>query len=163
MRRLTPKQKRFVDEYLIDLNATQAAIRAGYSKKNAGKIGPELLGKTRISEAIRSSMQKREQRTEVTQDMVVKQLAKIAFLDIKDVVEWNDQSIRIKPSESVDGTVLAEVSETMTESGWTKKVKMSDRMRALDMLGRHLGMFKDKLDVDMKTQVVFTNEPPDDD
>lgn len=75
---LTPKQKRFVAEYLIDLNATAAAKRAGYSEKNAGKIGPELLGKTRISAAIQEAIQRRSQRTEVTQDYVIGKLKAIA-------------------------------------------------------------------------------------
>ena len=75
---LTPKQKRFVAEYLIDLNATAAAKRAGDSEKNAGKIGPELLGKTRISAAIQEAIQRRSQRTEVTQDYVIGKLKAIA-------------------------------------------------------------------------------------
>jgi phage terminase small subunit len=139
--RLTPKQQKFVDEYLVDLNATQAAIRAGYSSTNADKIGSQLLGKTRVSEAIQQAMQKRGQRTGVTQDQVIRQLAKVAFLDIRDVVTWDEKSIRIRPSADVDGTVLTEVSETMTESGWTKKIKIADRMRALELLGKHLGTF----------------------
>ncbi|KKL62131.1 hypothetical protein LCGC14_2188330, partial [marine sediment metagenome] len=67
---MTPKQERFVEEYLIDLNATQAAVRAGYSEKNAGKIGPELLGKTRVVVAIADAVAKRSERTEITQDQV---------------------------------------------------------------------------------------------
>lgn len=76
--KLTPKQERFVQEYLVDLNATAAAKRAGYSEKNAGKIGPELLGKTRISAAIQEAIQRRSQRTEVTQDYVIGKLKAIA-------------------------------------------------------------------------------------
>ncbi len=70
--KLTPRQTRFVDEYLIDLNATQAAIRAGYSAKNADKIGPELLGKTRVSAAIAEAQAKRSERVSVSQDDVVR-------------------------------------------------------------------------------------------
>jgi len=162
MGKLTPKQETFVREYLCDLNATQAAIRAGYSAKNAGKIGPELLGKTRISEAIEKLMKEREKRTEVTQDMIVRQLAKIAFLDIKDVVTWDDgQGIKIRPSDEVDGTVLTEVSETMSEGGWTKKVKMSDRMRAIEMLGKHLGMFKENIQLSGAIGVNFVDDIDD--
>src|SRR5574337_686777 len=68
---LTLKQRRFVDEYLVDLNATQAAIRAEYSERNADKIGPELLGKTRVAEAIQDRMAARAKRTEITQDLVL--------------------------------------------------------------------------------------------
>lgn len=81
---LTPKQERFVQEYLVDLNATAAAKRAGYSEKNAGKIGPELLGKTRISSAIQKAMQARSYRTEVTQDYVIGKLKEIADKDASD-------------------------------------------------------------------------------
>ena len=81
---LTPKQERFVQEYLVDLNATQAAIRAGYSEKTASRIGPELLVKTCISEAIQKAMKKREKRTEVTQDYVITKLREIAEKDASD-------------------------------------------------------------------------------
>ncbi len=76
--KLTPRQARFVEEYLIDLNATQAAIRAGYSAKNADKIGPELLGKTRVAEAIAKAQAKRSERIAISQDDVVKGLHKEA-------------------------------------------------------------------------------------
>lgn len=72
--RLTDKQRRFINEYLIDLNATQAAIRAGYSRKTADRIGPELLGKTCVSKAIREAKAERQERTEITQDYVLLKL-----------------------------------------------------------------------------------------
>lgn len=81
---LTPKQKRFVAEYLLDLNATAAARRAGYSAKTADRIGPELLGKTCVSQAIQEAMQERQQRTEVTQDYVIKKLKEITDKDASD-------------------------------------------------------------------------------
>lgn len=81
---LTLKQERFVQEYLVDLNATQAAIRAGYSAKTASRIGPELLGKPCISEAIQKAIKKREKRTEVTQDYVIEKLKEIAEKDASD-------------------------------------------------------------------------------
>ena len=78
---LTPKQQRFVLEYLVDLNATQAATRAGYSAKNADKIGPELLGKTRVAEAIAQAVKARSERTEITQDEVIEGLKREATLE----------------------------------------------------------------------------------
>jgi phage terminase small subunit len=78
---LTAKQARFVEEYLIDLNATQAAVRAGYSARNADKIGPELLGKTRVAEAIKAAQQTRSDRTGITQDEVIRGLKKEATLE----------------------------------------------------------------------------------
>lgn len=82
--RLTDRQRVFVSEYLIDLNATQAAIRAGYSQKTAGRIGPELLGKTCVSAAIQQAMRERQRRTEITQDYVLGKLRDIAEMDASD-------------------------------------------------------------------------------
>lgn len=86
-RKLTPKQKAFVSEYLIDLNATQAAVRAGYSKKTAGAIGGENLEKPEIQEAIQKATYKRSERTEITQDKVIAEIAKYAFKDASDAPE----------------------------------------------------------------------------
>ncbi|MGE5483684.1 MAG: terminase small subunit [Ignavibacteriales bacterium] len=143
---LTRKQELFVKEYLIDLNATQAAIRAGYSKRNADKIGPELLQKPQIQAAIQAAMKEREARTEVTQDMVLQHLRKIAFGDLKDFVKFGPDGVEIKDCEEVDGTVLAEVSESKTEKSTNVRVKMPDKLKALELLGRHLGMFRDKVE-----------------
>ena len=112
MAQLTDKQKRFVAEYLVDLNATQAAIRAGYSKKTADRIGPELLGKTCVSEAIQVAMRDREKRTEITQDRVLNELGKVAFA---------------KAADYTDATL-----------------KYSNKIRALELIGKHLGMFDGK-------------------
>lgn len=84
---LTEKQKRFVAEYLVDLNATQAAIRAGYKPKTAGQIGAENLKKPEIQEAISKANRDRQKRTEITQDMVVAELGKVAFAPAKDFSE----------------------------------------------------------------------------
>lgn len=78
---LTAKQAAFVREYLVDLNATQAAIRAGYSKKTANVIASELLAKPNIQSAIQEEMKKRAERTEITADKVLKEFAKLAFFD----------------------------------------------------------------------------------
>lgn len=84
---LTPKQKLFVDEYLVDLNATQAAIRAGYSEKTAYSIGNENLMKPEIAKAIQNAQQKRQERTEITQDCVVQEIADNAFRPASDAQE----------------------------------------------------------------------------
>ena len=99
MAKLTAKQQCFVDEYLIDLNATQAAIRAGYSVRNADKIGSELLGKTRVQEAVSARMAERSRRTGINQDRVVLELAKIAFVKMTDLV---DREGRIKDTATDD-------------------------------------------------------------
>lgn len=99
MAKLTEKQQRFVDEYLIDLNATQAAIRAGYSAKTADVQGSRMLGNVKVQQAISEAMAERSKRTGVNQDRVVLELAKIAFVKMTDIV---DNQGRIKSSATED-------------------------------------------------------------
>ncbi len=141
--KLTPMQQRFVEEYPVDLNATHAARRAGYSKKSASRLGCRLLDNADVAEAIRKALRERSKRTEITADKVVQQLGKVAFVNMKDVVKYGPEGVTILKSEDVDGTVLASVSETKEGI----RVTLSDRMKALELLGRHLGMFTDKLEV----------------
>lgn len=91
---LTEKQRRFVDEYLIDLNATQAAIRAGYSVKTAREQASQNLTKLNIQQAISEKMAERSKRTGVNQDRIVLELAKIAFVNAADVIDSDDATIK---------------------------------------------------------------------
>lgn len=176
MDNLTDKQRRFIEEYLVDLNATQAAIRAGYSEDTARSIASELLTKPDIQSAINKAMARLSKRTEITQDKVLQQLAKIAFADIKDILEFGPvekiedvdeegnsivkikSAVMIKPSSEVDGTVIAEVSETRDGI----KVKRNDQVKALELIGRHLGMFNDKLEISGVKTVVIHDDLPED-
>lgn len=140
--KLTEKQQRFVDEYLIDLNATQAAIRAGYSVKTADAIGCENLTKPNIQQAIAEHMAERSRRTGVNQDRVVLELAKIAFVRMTDVVDSNG---RIKQDASADDLSCIEsikYKESDNEFGGSveREVKIASKMKALELLGKHLGM-----------------------
>lgn len=151
---MTPKQKRFVEEYLVDLNATQAAIRAGYSEKTAYRIGANLIQKSSVSIAIQKALARREKRTEVTSDMVVRELARIAFTDMRTLYR-EDGSMKL-PHELDDDTAASlagvdtfeETSEGMV-IGYTRKVKRWDKTKALELLGKHLGIFTDKVDIDV--------------
>lgn len=153
-RGLTPKQATFVDEYLKDLNATQAAIRAGYSARNAGKIGPELVGKTRIAAEIATRMAAREKRTEITQDRVLQEYARLAFLD---PAKLFDESGRPLPIQQMDedtrraivGVDVATVGNDQMGVGEVLKLRLADKRAALDSVARHLGMFNDKLDLNV--------------
>jgi len=161
MARLTEKQQRFVDEYLIDLNATQAAIRAGYSAKNADKIGSELLGKTRVAEAISEKMADRSKRTGVNQDRVVLELAKIAFVNAADVID--PESATIKEGATSDDTaaiqsVKVKVIPGKKGEGVEREIRLNDKLKALELLGKHLGMWNDKLDVNLNVPVVISGE-----
>jgi phage terminase small subunit len=148
---LTAKQQVFVQEYLVDLNATQAAIRAGYSQKTAGWIGNQLLAKTHIAEAVQKAMAKREHRTEITQDMVLREYAKLAFLDPR---RFYDDAGNLLPVKELPDDVAAALSsmEVVTERAGeleiaVRKIKFSDKKAALDSIARHLGMFKDKTEL----------------
>ena len=148
---LTEKQKRFCDEYLIDLNATQAAIRAGYSVKNADKIGSELLGKTRVSETISRKIAERSKRTGINQDRVIQELARIAFVNPQNVIDSEDASVREDATEDDLACIQSVKVNTMDGAkgkSVEREVRLNDKMKALELLGKHLGMFKDKLEVD---------------
>lgn len=178
--RLTNKQARFVKEYLVDLNATQAAIRAGYSETTAHVIGHENLNKPNIASEIEAAMKARSERTEITSDLVLAELGKIAFADIRKAVRWGSNPIddtsenadpnglgifpvSLIPSEEIDDDTAVAVSEvSLTQSGI--KIKMHDKKSALVDIGKHLGMFKERVEhtgkdgAPIQTQDVPMNE-----
>ena len=143
---MTEKNKRFVEEYLIDLNATQAAIRAGYSPSTAGSIGNEILKKPEISKAIAQAMAERSKRTGVSQDRIVRELAKIAFSNLTDIVDPFDGSV-IQSADRDDLACIQSIKVKQSEDFTEREVRLADKMRALELLGKHLGMFKDRLEV----------------
>lgn len=152
---MTEKQKRFVEEYLIDLNATQAAIRAGYSSKNADKIGHELLGKTRVSEAISKAMAERSRRTGINQDRVLQELARIGFAKITDVVDPDIAKIKADASED-DLACIQSIKIKPNEFGTEREVKLYDKKSALVDIGKHLGMFKERVELDADMELNIT-------
>lgn len=146
MAKLTPKQQRFVEEYLVDLNATQAAIRAGYSPQTARVIGAENLSKPAIKKAIEVAMAERSRRTGITADRVLRELARIAFVNPTDVIDMD--AATLKPGASEDDTAaIASVKvkrfPTAEGEGVEREIRLADKLRALELLGKHLGMFKD--------------------
>ena len=159
---MTDAQKRFCDEYLIDLNATRAykvAYKRCKSDLTARTNGSKLLTNTNIQEYISKKQKQIEKRTEVTQDMVIKELAKIAFLDIRKLYTDNGQLKNVADLDSDTAGAISSL-ETLEEYdgygddrekiGDTQKVKLLDKTKALELLGRHLGIFNDKLDVNVK-------------
>lgn len=160
MVKLTEKQQLFVDEYLIDLNATQAAIRAGYSAKTADVQGSRMLGNVKVQQAVAEAMAARSKRTGVNQDRIVLELAKIAFVNMTDIV---DDSGRIKSTASADDLACIESvkyksSESDTGSSEEREVKIASKLKALELLGKHTGMWNDKLDVNITTPIVISGE-----
>ena len=149
---LTKKQQAFVQEYLIDLNATQAAIRAGYSARNADQVGPRLVGKSRIAEAIQAAMAERSQRTGIHADRVLAELGRIALFDPRKLFNDTDG---LKPIRDLDDDTAACIAsiesleefegsgEDRVHVGHTKKIKAWDKVAALRQLMQHLGLLKD--------------------
>jgi|SRR5882724_6265468 len=143
MQALPPKERRFVAEYITDQNATQAAIRCGYSKKTADVQGPRLLGKVRVRAAVDALLAKITEKAEITAEDILRSLAKIAFLDFRKA--FNDdgtlKSVRDMPPEVAEAISSIETDDA---HGEIKKIKFWDKTKALEMLGRHLEMFTDK-------------------
>ncbi|MBS5682294.1 MAG: terminase small subunit [Clostridium sp.] len=159
---MTDAQKRFCDEYLIDLNATRA-YKVAYPRckkdETANAASSRMLRNVKVQEYISEKQKEIEKRTEVTQDMVIKELAKIAFLDIRKLYTENGQ---LKNVADIDSDTAGAISslETLEEYegygddrekiGDTQKVRLLDKTKALELLGRHLGIFNDKMDVNVK-------------
>ncbi|MBN3779801.1 terminase small subunit [Burkholderia sp. Ac-20345] len=166
MKKLTAKQQRFVDEYLCDLNASAAARRAGYSAKTAAAIAAENLTKPNVANAITAAMKARGDRTRITQDRVLRELARIAFFDIRRL--YNADGTLKRPDqlddEAAAGLAGVDVVEQMTYSAdgdgeltatptLTKKAKVFDKTTALTLAMRHLGMLNDKLEISKRPRV----------
>lgn len=169
---LTDKQKRFCDEYLIDLNATQAAIRAGYSEKTAYRTGADNLRKPQIEEYIAKRQKELSRSTEITQERVIKELALIAFSNNADYAHVVEKKMQVEAGGTLvdvldkDGkpvmyrTVEPVLTEELTEEqkralAVIKKgregleVKSCDKVKALELLGKHLGIFTDKIEANV--------------
>lgn len=155
---LTPKQLRFVDEYLIDLNATQAAIRAGYSQKTAAIIGSENLRKPYIASEIARRQAKRSDKLEITAESVVAELAKLGFCNMQDYMRSGTDGDPYLDFSALTRDQAAALSEVTVEDyveGRGKdardvkrvKFKLADKRAALVDLGRHLGLFKERVEL----------------
>lgn len=164
MGKLNSRQKRFCDEYLVDLNATQAAIRAGYSEKYANTNAGKLLQNTAIKEYVRCRIEDREKRTEITQDMVLRELALIAFSDATDYARIIEKQVENEEGRTITyRTVEPVLTEELTKEqrralAVIKKgrdgfeVKTYSKTEALKLLGAHLGMWDKKGEADMEEQ-----------
>jgi len=157
-RKLTAKQQRFVEEYIVDLNATKAAIRAGYSVKSARQIGAENLSKPYIQAAIQEAMDRRAVRTDITADDVLAELAKIGFANLEDYIRVSkdgDPYVDLSAMTREQAAAISEVSVEDFPEGRGKdarmvrkvRVKFHDKKSALVDIGKHLGMFKTKVEV----------------
>lgn len=173
---LTDKQKRFCEEYLIDLNATQAAIRAGYSPKTAEQTASRLLRNVKVQEYIAKRQKELSRSTEITQERVIKELALIAFSNNADYAHVVEKKMQVEASGTLvdvldkDGkpvmyrTVEPVLTEELTEEqkralAVIKKgrdgleVKSCDKVKALELLGKHLGIFTDKIEANVNDTI----------
>lgn len=152
--KITPKQKIFVDQYIMLNNATQAALKAGYSEKTARYIAAENLSKPHIQLAIELTRQKLKSEFDLTPEKVIAEYVKLAFLDIRKAF---DKDGRLKPLHEMDDATAAAIAgieveelyegrgEARERTGRIHKIRLSDKKGALDSLGKHLGMFTDKV------------------
>ena len=160
---LNEKQKRFVSEYIIDLNAKQAAIRAGYSPKGAEPQASRLLSNAKIQVEIAKAMEDRGKRTGITQDRVLAELSAIAFAKATDYVEVDDDgSVKIKPTAELTDEQKKAIA-SIKEGANGIEIKLTDKTKALEMLSRHLGLFNDKLNVNVEAIEIIDDMESDDD
>jgi len=157
---LTAKQQAFVIEYLVDLNATQAAIRAGYAKKGAKDQAYQLMERPEVSAAIKAAMEARNKRTQVDADYVLHRLTEIDQMDLLDIL---DDDMSIKPlskwpkvwRQSLSAFDIAEMFEGSGKErdlvGLMKKIKWPDKVKNLELLGKHVNVnaFREQVAVDI--------------
>lgn len=150
------REKRFAEEYIIDLNASAAAIRAGYSPKTAKDaaawIHPDHPEKPKLRTMIDQLIAERSRRTGVTAERVIEELAKLAFVNAEDVIDV--VTAKVLPNASRDDK--AAIQSVTVKSGKVeeREVKLADKTRALELLGKHLGVFVDNVKIDGEGPVI---------
>lgn len=157
-RQLSEQRQRFVDEYLIDLNGTQAAIRAGYSVKTAQEQSSRLLSNVMVQQAIAERMAERSKRTGINQDRVVLELAKLAFVKMTDIVDCNGKIREDATDDDLSCIESVKYKHSDTDTGYSveREVKIGSKLKALELLGKHLGMWNDKVDLNVSVPIVIT-------
>ena len=151
---LTPKQQRFVAEYLVDANATQAAIRAGYSQKTANKVGPRLLVNVGIAAAIATKQDKQLAKLEITAERVLQEIARLAFYQPKEFYN-SDGSVKQMHDLSDDAAaciaqldiILANIDAGDGKRDRMHRIKLADKLRALELLAKRFGLVKEQVEV----------------
>jgi phage terminase small subunit len=154
-KKLTAKQRAFVNEYIVDLHATNAALRAGYSSDSAYSIGSENLTKPEIADAIQEALDLRSERTRITADRVLVEVAKLGFSNIKSIFTEGGQlrNLNSLPDEVAAAIQSVEVVTKRVEGGedheveYVHKIKMADKKASLELLGKHLKLFADRTEL----------------
>lgn len=149
MAKLNDKRERFAQEYMRDLNATQAAIRAGYSSKTAKSQGQRLLTFVDVDARIEELKEERAERTRVDSDRVLKEIARVGFSNMRSYVSWDSRGLTMCPSEELsedDAAAVTHVKFTPGEFGDTVEIKLGHKDSALRMLAQHTGLLDHKSD-----------------
>lgn len=144
------KQKAFVDEYMKDFNGTQACIRAGYSPKGARQTGSKLLAHTNINAEVERRKEALRRENSVTVEKIIKQLALIAFTPITSFMTWSGGAVDLKNSDDIPlelHSVIEQIEESANPTAHNIKLRFSNRMKAIELLGKHFGMFTDKIEI----------------
>ena len=146
---MTKKQKLFCEEYMIDLNGTQAAIRAGYSPDTAYSIASELLKNPEVRARIDAEMATRSRRTGINADRVIRELARVAFVNAPDVLDVTNATV--KAGATADDTAVIASVKVKRKSGADfeeveREIRLADKLKALEILSKHLGMLTDKVE-----------------
>lgn len=150
MARLTVKQKRFIEEYLIALNATQAAIRAGYSPNSAKEIGCENLTKPHIRARIDKAIAERSKRIGINAERVIIELARIGLINPGNLINFGWVTVKGEATEDDLAVIQSVKVKTIPTEGGNiteREVRLYDKNRALELMGKHLGMFSNKVEV----------------
>ena len=160
MAKLSARQQRFAEEYLIDLNATQAAIRAGYSPHTAAVIGAENLIKPNIQAFIDKEKADRSRRTGINSDRVLGELAKIGFANIADVIAADGSLLpdALRDDTAAIQGIKAKTTPTKDGDITENEIRLYDKLKALELLGKHLELFSDRLKIDGAVSIVFIGE-----
>ncbi|MFV0351215.1 MAG: terminase small subunit [Oscillospiraceae bacterium] len=165
MAKLSPKRELFCQEYLVDLNGTQAAIRAGYSARAATTEASRLLTNANVRARIDILMAERSKRTGVNADRVIRELARIAFVNAEDVVDTRTGGVRSDASADDKAAIFSVKVKQGSGPDFTtdeREVKLFDKLKALELLGKHTGLWDDKANDKMPVQVVVTYDYGDD-
>lgn len=147
---MTEKQKIFAEEYLVDLNATRAYRKAYPSVKRdetAAQAGSRMLRNVKVAAYISERMVERQKRTEVTQDRVIEELAALAFTNLTDIVTVRRNAVFVKDTDNLTTAQKKAIASIKENVNGGIEVKLSDKRAALELLGRHLGMWNDRLEV----------------
>ncbi|MEG3071047.1 MAG: terminase small subunit [Peptococcaceae bacterium] len=163
---MTKKQELFIKEYLLDLNGTAAAIRAGYSPKTAKEQASRMLANVNIRARVDKELAERSRRTGINADRVIRELARIALVNPVDVVNMDEATIKDMASSDDTAAILSvKVKRIPTEAGdiMEREIRMADKIKALELLGKHLGMFTDRLNINAEMAVKIVDDIDDED